>query len=259
MNRKQLIASLVFAAGSALCAATAFAADAPPPPEGVWLGKGQLGYVGTQGNTDSKSLNAALDMTEYNGPWKHAAHLGALYGSQAGITSANRWDLGWQSDYKVNARLFGFGALRYLDDKFGGFQYQGSATAGVGYKFVDTDTFKLAGQLGAGYRSAKPQAITKDTSGAVISRTYGSTQGDAIVTAGLDYWQALTKTTTLTDKLMVESGKDNTLITNALALTVKMSDKLALGVGYAIQDNTKAVAPVKKLDAIETVNLVYSF
>ena len=258
MNRKQLMASLLLAAGSTLYAAAALAADAPPP-EGVWLGKGQLGYVGTQGNTDSKSFNAALDMAEFSGAWKHAAHVGALYGSQGQVTSANRWDAGWQSDFKVSDRAFAFGALRYLNDKFGGFQYQGSATAGLGYKFVDGDALKLAGQVGAGYRSARPQHLARATNGAVVGRTFDPTQGNAIITAGLDYWQALTATTTLTDKLMVESGKDNTLITNALALTVKMSDKLALGLGYSVQDNTKAVAPVKKLDSIETVNLVYSF
>jgi putative salt-induced outer membrane protein len=235
----------------------ALAAD--PPPEGVWLGKGQLGYVSTQGNTDSKSLNAALDMAEVNGVWKHTAHLGALYGQQGGITSTSRWDAGWQSDYKFSDRAFAFGALRYTDDKFGGYQYQASATGGAGYKIVDTDTLKLASQVGAGYRRAAPQQVIKAPNGAVTQRIIGASEGNAVITAGLDYWQALTATTALTDKLMVESGKDNTLITNALALTVKMSDKLALSLGYSIQDNTKAPAGVKKLDSVETVNLVYAF
>jgi putative salt-induced outer membrane protein YdiY len=38
-----------------------------------------------------------------------------------------------------------------------------------------------------------------------------------------------------------------------------MSQKLALSVGYAIQDNTKPPAPLKKLDTVETLNLVYAF
>jgi putative salt-induced outer membrane protein len=258
MNRKQSTVPFL-AATLALClgASTAFAAE--PPPEGVWLGKGQLGYVATQGNTESKSLNAAIDMAELSGVWKHAFHLGGLYGQQNGITSASRWDLGWQSDYKISDRAFAFGALRYTSDKFGGFQDQESATAGVGYKFVDSDTLKLAGQVGAGFRQAQPQLLTKNAAGAVIARSFPPRESGAVVTAGVDYWQALTKTTALSDKLMIESGSDNTLITNALALTVKMSDKLALGLGYSIQDNTKAPAGVKKLDSIETVNLVYSF
>jgi putative salt-induced outer membrane protein YdiY len=71
--------------------------------------------------------------------------------------------------------------------------------------------------------------------------------------------QALSSTTTITDKLLVESGSSDTLITNALALAVKISNKLALSVGYSVQDNTKPPGGLKKLDTLETVNLVYSF
>ena len=47
--------------------------------------------------------------------------------------------------------------------------------------------------------------------------------------------------------------------TNALAVSVKISTKLALSVGYAIQDNSKPPEGAKKLDTLETVNIVYSF
>ncbi len=75
----------------------------------------------------------------------------------------------------------------------------------------------------------------------------------------MTYSQALSRTTTLSDKLLVEAGSINTLVTNALALAVKISGKLALSVGYAIQDNSEPPAGLKKLDTLETVNLVYSF
>jgi putative salt-induced outer membrane protein YdiY len=35
-----------------------FAADAPPPPEGVWTGKGQFGFLDSKGNSNAESLNA---------------------------------------------------------------------------------------------------------------------------------------------------------------------------------------------------------
>src|SRR5579862_2076422 len=90
-------------------------------------------------------------------------------------------------------------------------------------------------------------------------RTLEPAEGDAIGTVGVNYSQALTNTTTLSDKLLVESGSSDTLITNALALAVKISTKLALSVGYSIQDNTKPPAGLKKLDTLQTVNLVYAF
>jgi len=40
---------------------------------------------------------------------------------------------------------------------------------------------------------------------------------------------------------------------------VKVSTKLALSVGYAVQDNSSPPAGLKKIDTLETVNLVYSF
>jgi putative salt-induced outer membrane protein YdiY len=48
-------------------------------------------------------------------------------------------------------------------------------------------------------------------------------------------------------------------MTNTLALAVKISTKLALSVGYNVQDNDNPPGGVKKLDTLETVNLVYAF
>jgi len=239
---------------------TAVAEDAPPPPpQGIWTGKGQAGYVSSQGNSDAKSANAAIDMGLLDGPWQHAFHLGGLYGQSAGIVSAERWDALWQTNYDLTTDLYTFGALRYQHDMFNGFQYQASGTAGLGYKFINTDATKLSAQVGVGYRGLRPEDLTKDAAGAVIARTPLASENGAIVAAGVNYSQALSSTTTLSDKLLIEAGSGDTLVTNALALAVKISTKLALSVGYSIQDNTKPPAGLKKLDSLETVNLVYSF
>jgi len=233
--------------------------DAPAPPNGVWTGKGQLGFVDTQGNTNSKSANAMLDMAFVDTPWKHAAHLEGLYGQNSGIVSAERWQALWQSNYDFTSRLFGFGGLRYDHDLFSGFEYQGSLTAGAGYNLFNTKATQLSVQVGAGYRVLRPEDLVKNSSGIVIGRTLEARKSDAIGTAGLNYAQALTATTSITDKLTLETGSLDTLLTNALALTVKMSDKLALSVGYSIENNSKPPAGLKKLNTIETINLVYGF
>ena len=99
----------------------------------------------------------------------------------------------------------------------------------------------------------------KDPSGAVTSRILQPSSNEAVLTAGIDYSQALTSTTTLSNKFLMESGSSDTLFTDALALTIKMSTKLALSLGYSLQDNTKPPAGLKKLDTLETVNLVFGF
>lgn len=231
--------------------------DEAPPPQGVWTGKGQAGYVSSKGNSDAKSANAAIDMALLEGPWLHAFHLGGLYGQSAGITSAERWDTLWQSNYDLTQNFFTFGALRYARDMFSGFQYQGSGATGLGYKFIDTEATKLSAQLGVGYRMLRPEELIKNSAGAVVARSLEPSESGAIVTAGVTYSQALSSTTTLFDKLLVESGSSDTLVTNTLALGVKISNKLALSVGYNVQDNTKPPAGLKKLDTLQT--LVYAF
>ena len=235
--------------------------DDAPPPDGIWTGKGQAGYVASQGNTNAKSANAALDAARVDGAWKNALHLGGLYGDNSGIVAAERWDAGWQGNYEISKTMFGFGALRYAHDMFSGFQYQASATVGLGDKLIDTNATKLTVQLGAGFRRLRPEIIDKDPlgSGRVIARTPLDAKSDAVLSAGLNYSQALTGTTTLTDKLLVESGSSDTLISNSLALAVSISKKLSLSLGYTIQDNTKPPANQKKLDSLETINLVYAF
>jgi len=244
---------------SLLTPVVAMCDDAPPPPQDVWTGKGQAGYVSTQGNTESKSANAALDMSYFDGPWNHMFHLGGLYGQNSGYVSAERWDTLWQTNYSLTTDLYTFGGLRYAHDLFSGFDYQASASAGLGYKFINTDSTKLSAQLGVGYQVLRPEDIVKDSVGEVTARYLQPSENSVIGTLGVNYSQALTKTTTLSDIVLVNSGSINTLATNTLALTVKMSTKLALSLGYNLQDNTSPPPGLKKVDTLETVNLVYAF
>jgi len=243
---------------SVLSPLLAIADDAPPSPQGEWIGKGQAGYVSSQGNSDAKSANAAIDMGYLDGPWKHAFHLGGLYGESAGIVSAERWDTSWQTNYDLTQDLYTFGLLSYRHDLFSGFDYQAGASAGLGYKIFNTATTKLDAQVGVGYQVLRPEDVTK-LDGAVVGRALLPTESGVAETAAVNYSQVLTDTVTLTDKLAVASSSADTLITNALAVAVKVSTKLALSVGYAVQDNTKPPAGLKRTDTLETVNLVYSF
>lgn len=228
-------------------------------PQG-WSGKGQVGYVMSRGNSDTDALNAKLDLNLLRNDWKHNLLLDALYGRSAGVTSAERWDARLQSNYQFTPHLFSFGALSYQDDRFSGFQYQASASAGLGYKFFDSQTTKLSAQLGVGYRSLRPEILLKDAgSGAVYARIPEATQSEAVGTAGIDFMHQFNSSTRVTDKLIAESGSSDTSIRNDLALEVKMNKKLSLAAGFTVIENTKPPAPLKRTDTITTLNLVYAF
>ena len=249
---RSIIGALVIAAPI-----TAFADDLPQG----WSGKGQVGYVMSRGNSDTDAANAKLDLFLLTPEWKHQFTLEGLFGRSAQITSAERWDLRLQSDYTITSQLFAFGALAYQDDRFSGFQYQGSGSGGIGYKFLDSDTTKLAAQIGVGYRVLRPEILVTDPdgSGAIVNRIPLQSQSEAVGTAGIDFMHQFNASTKLTDKMIAESGSSNTSIKNDLALEVKMSKKLALAAGYSVLHNTKPAEGVKRTDTITTLNLVYAF
>ncbi len=234
--------------------------DAPPPPQEVWTGKGQAGYSSSHSTADSKAANAAIDMAYLDGDWKHALHLGGLYGVSNSVVSAERWDVLWQTNYELTKALYTFGNAHYSHDMFNGFQYQETASLGVGYKLIDTKATQLETQLGVGFTKLRPEALSTDpASGAVVARTLEPGKSGAALTAGVNYSQALTDTTALSDKLLVAYSSFDTLVTNTIALNVKVSTKLALSLGYNIQDNSAPPPGTKKLNTLTTVNLVYAF
>jgi putative salt-induced outer membrane protein len=234
-------------------------APPPTPPKGVWMGKGQFGFLDSRGNSDAESINGNIDMTRYDGDWKNEAFVSGLYGKSSGVVSAERWETRLQTNYTFTDGIFAFGGLRFEHDMFDGFQYQASVTGGLGDKFINTDDTKLTGQIGVGYRRLRPELIFKDPDGVVTSRELQDATGEAIGTIGVDFSHALTKTTVLTDKFLMEAGSDNTLLHDEVAVNVKVSDKLALSVGYGITDNTNPPPTIKKVDTVTTVNLVFSF
>ncbi|MDE2339047.1 MAG: DUF481 domain-containing protein [Gammaproteobacteria bacterium] len=244
--------------------ATAFAASSTAAPAAAhFTGKGQLGFVASQGNAQGKSANAAINLNYLSGLWKHSLDLSALYGQSLGIVSAERWTAMWQSNRKISADAYAFGSLRYEHDMFDGFQYQGSGALGVGYTLIHSKTTTLSTQVGAGYMVSRPETLTSialaNPTRTFIERIPQASQRYAIGTLGVNYEHTITSTTSVSDKLLVNAGSVNTLVTNDLAFIVKVSTQLAVNLGYHIQDNTHPAAGIQHLDSTETVNLVYAF
>ena len=136
--------------------------------------------------------------------------------------------------------------------------YQGSLSAGVGYHFIQTEATTFTATLGAGYRALRPEDLIKDEFGDVVERIKGERSEDAVANASLAYEHKLTANTTLSEKLLVETGSDNTSANNELAVRVSMTDTLALSVAYAVRHNTDPPEGLEKTDQLTTVNLVYA-
>jgi len=245
------------ACAAALAIPAAYAEDAPPPVG--WTGQGQAGAVLSRGNADATTANLKLDASDTIDKWKDIAHFAFLYGRSADFTTAQRLEAAWQTNYQFGKKAFVFGSVNGENDRFDGFVYQVTLATGLGYKFIDSDTTKLTGTAGFGYRRLQPEELIKDPDGRVIDRIKGDSTSDGVGTAGLDYMQQLTKTTKLTDKLLIQSGGQNTAVANDFAVAVNMTETLALSAGYGLRYNSNPPAGSKTTDQLTTLNLVYSF
>ena len=101
------------------------------PAHADWTGKGEAGLVIATGNTETETANAKLQFANEIGKWKHQFGGAALYASSDDEgTTAQRWEAFEQSDYNFSPRNFWFGAARYEDDEFSGFEYQAIVSTG---------------------------------------------------------------------------------------------------------------------------------
>ncbi len=225
-----------------------------------WTGTGELGLAVTSGNAKSENVNGKLALLNEDDQWKHSFALAVLRAEGEVVgdfdgdgvperdsqLTANRYDLGASSAYKVSPRTSWVAALRYENDDFAPSESQATFSIGHGYQWIDSEETKLRTEVGPGYRRAK-------------SASTGETSSDLILRGGLEFNHVLTDNTKLFNTLLVESGDDNTFVKNDFGVSVAMNSTLALKAGLQARHNTEVAPGVKKTDTLTTLNLVYSF
>lgn len=224
------------------------------PAAAQWTGRGELGLVIASGNTDSKAANAKLAVAHKDDDWTHQATFNAVYAADEVGSTAERWEATEQSDYRFNPHNFWFGGARYESDHFSGFTHQGTLSTGIGHIFQDTPESQLKAQIGVGYKFDETRDVFSPAGVLLIP---GETDRAIAGIANVDYKHLLNASTTVLDKFTAEYTADNTFLQNDLTLQVKMTDKLALAVGYAVRHNTDPPPGFRKTDTLTTANVVY--
>jgi len=211
-----------------------------------WSGKGRIGGVIARGNTQTATANLSLDVNQRLTRWEHRLGGSMLRTLSEGQTSADRWELRAESDFRPSRRTFLFASGRYENDRFTDYAYQATAAVGYGYHFIATETTRLDGRFGIGTRRAELR-VTSDT------------EADAIARIAVDFQRRLTPNTSMFDRLLVESGETNTFVQNALGLEVKMTQAFSLGLSYEVRYNSDVLPGTEKADQVFTAGLVAAF
>ena len=248
---RRLMALLVAATVMSVQAEEAVpAAEAAPAPE--WKGEGELGYVAARGNTDTETVSSKLKMTYATGNWSHELGLATLQSTSEDPDTgeeeetADRFQFTGQSNYAFSARSYAFGAVRYEEDEYSGYDHQTTVAAGYGYHFLTEDTHKLSAEIGAGQRRSE----LVDT---------GEKETETIARLRVTHGWQFTETSKWTNDLLVEAGDENTFSEFVTGLKVDINSAFAVKIAHAIRQNSEVPPDREKTDTLTTVNLVFGF
>ena len=141
-----------------------FAAETEDKKE-LWKGNMELGYVKTDGNTETETLNTKAKAESDRETWRHTLKIEALRSTDQGTTTAERYIVSGQSNYKIKGKKnFMFLFLSYEDDSFSGYDYQMTEVVGYGRRVLDSHNMILDLEIGPGARQSK-----EETSGDTVN------------------------------------------------------------------------------------------
>ncbi|MFW6336082.1 MAG: DUF481 domain-containing protein [Phycisphaeraceae bacterium] len=134
-----------------------------------WTREFEVGVFGEAGVSDSLDIIARVS-TEYENERKRwLFDSGLLYGQDEGEQTDGEFDASLRRDWRIPEKpVFYFAQGGYDYDNFESWEHRVRGNGGVGYEFLDNETYDLNGRLGAG-----------------LLAEFGGSQDDDVVPEGL--------------------------------------------------------------------------
>lgn len=235
--KKLAYASLITA--TVIAASTAIAAD------NGWKASTEFGFTQTAGNSENTSVKARFDAERNIKNWLYNFHADAINTESNGERSAEKYFISNRAGYKFTEFDYVYGYHSYEKDRFSGFDYQTSLSAGYGRRLINSDTTKLDFEIGPGYRWSK--LVNGDKEDESILRLFGH------------FNHKVSDTTEFDQTVNVETGGDSTVTRSVSSLKVKMTDALSLRASYTVNYNDTVPSGTKHADTETALTVVYDF
>lgn len=212
-----------------------------------FAGSFALRGIANAGNTDSVDVGIGSDFGYVWGPNGVELQLSYTYGEDDGSKNEESLFYGFEYTRDLNPRLFGFAKVQGSVDEFSSFESDTFVSFGAGYRIYNEADRQWSVQAGPGYRFAD----LSDVASADIS--------EGAFGASSDYAQKLTESLYITNDTDIITSSSDTVVYNDLALSVSMTDSLALRSSILTEYHTDPEPGFKSTDNTFGVSLVYSF
>jgi putative salt-induced outer membrane protein len=214
-------------------------------PQG-FTGSFALRGIANSGNTDSLDVGIGSDLNYVQGPNGFELQLSYSYGEDDDVKNEESLFYGLEYTRDLNPVVFGFAKLQGSIDEFSAFETDTFLLLGAGYRIFNTPDLQWSVQAGPGYRFAELSDLGKAD---ITEEAFGVSS---------DYAQRLTDTVYLTNDTDIVGSSSDTVVFNDLALSVSMTDALALRTSILTEYHTDPEPGFEDTDHSFGVSLVYS-
>lgn len=218
----------------------------PALAHGSWKGEAGAGLLTTSGNSETESFNGKLLLDVQQGAWKNSFSASAINTGDEEGRSAERYTVADELEYLLTERDYLFGAIDWEKDLFGGFRERMAETAGYGRHILLGPVHTLDAEIGAGARQTEEQ----DT---------GDRQKEAVGRVGGKYGWTISQTSSFSQTVKVEYGKDNTFTEAVSELKLSIIGNLFASLSFTARNNSDVSEDSKSTDTFTAINISYSF
>ncbi len=210
-----------------------------------WSGQGQAGAGFSSGNTRETSVVVGLNVTKEGRFIRHKFTGLVDYLRSNGITSRQKYALGYSGNYALRNGMSLVGTLGWEQDRFAGY------------------TRRFTESFGLGYRALNKRGMTLDLEAAPALRQTlfvgGGSEEDFAARFSLAYRWQMNPGMQFTQNASVLTGDENTTINATSALTAKLSGKLSGRLSFNVQKETDPPIGRQSTDTSTRATLVFDF
>lgn len=208
-------------------------------------GRAEVSAFQTTGNSQNVGIAGRLDVTREGLRWRHKVALQADYQRSFDVVSRERYLASYEPNYKVDDRLYFYGAAQFESDRFLGYYTRYSASVGAGYTVIRETGMSLELELGPAFRRTDFVDDTLENNFAAR----GSVDFDWQVAPSIQFRQDASA--------YLQSA--NSTIASTTALSARVLGPLSMQLSYVIQYESRPPEGRVSMDRTSRASLVYEF
>lgn len=213
------------------------------PP--YWESNLELGSVATSGNTDTSSLNGKFDTLRKGQTWDFGFKLEAFTSKDQGETSNEKYYTEVQLNRNFTEHSYLAMRTDYEQDRFSGYDYQTTASVGLGYRAIDANDMHLDLEAAPGHRRDRVSD--------------GPLEQEGLIRLSANYSWGFETGTEFTQLLITEQSNSNSSYKSETGMKSRINGHLATKLAYTIEHNDQVPEGTENTNSTFSVTFVYGF